>query len=156
VPKPEESPLERAIRTCGEKLTVSSIKLLDPKGGKSTLYFDNPRREPFIKITVDGCVVKKSAPGSRCDYLVLDPVGKEHYVELKGQKVLEAEDQLESSIRRLSANPTGGAKRCFIITSRVPQLTSDIQRMKRRFKRDYSAILTVANSPYRYSPDRAG
>jgi len=128
------------------KTATSSSKIVcEEKASKIT--FVNASHQEVIKILVDGCAITE---GARCDYLVLNGQGKEHFVELKGSDVSHAVEQLEASINILSANPRS-EKLCFIVSSRCPLLTTKIQDLKARFKKKYNATLIIKSRIYEHN-----
>ena len=107
------------------------------------MIFLNSARKTIKVIAVDGCAV---TTGGRCDFLVKDEKNYEHFVELKGNDVLHACEQLETSIRNLSENPTQAAKHSFIVPSRVfPAIRTTVQNLQSRFKLRFNCKLVVKN-----------
>jgi hypothetical protein len=109
---------------------------------KSRMVFQNPARKKLRRVQVDGCL---AIDGIKCDFLVISETDFEHFVELKGADVRHAADQLSATIARISASVTVAAKHCFIVSTRCPLLTPEIQNLKKRFKKRYNATLTIKN-----------
>jgi hypothetical protein len=118
---------------------------------KSKITFLNPDRITVIKIKVDGCVIKKDDPALRCDYVLIPRDDIEIYIELKGHAINHAVDQIKSTIKKLSGNPTKLRKLCFIISTRVPKQGTDIQKLQVQFKKEFNASFRVKNTPDTYN-----
>ncbi|WP_287298101.1 hypothetical protein [Moorena sp. SIO2C4] len=117
------------------------------KENNSKLTFRNPKRDKILLITVDGCAISDDE-NKRCDYALVCSNGVEIYVELKGSKIKHAFEQIESTIKLLSDNPQTIKKWCFVVSTRVPKLTTNIQNIKSKFKNKYNATLIVYKTPY--------
>lgn len=116
---------------------------------RSKLTFLNPKRDKIRIIKVDGCAIVDNKT-LRCDYLLVPTNKVEIYVELKGSKIKHAVEQIESTIRLLSDNPQKIKKLCFVVSTRVPKLTTTIQQLKIKFSKHYNASLIVNNTPDTY------
>ncbi len=127
-----------------EKINQNSkIVISDPgsKNSKSKFRIDNPKKLKIRVIKVDNCVIKQ---GIRCDYLVILPNSLEIYIELKGKDIGHAAEQIEASIKKLTVS-LSAKKLCFIASTRCPLTSPQIQKLKKNFKRDYNATLTIKN-----------
>jgi|SRR5665213_3891123 len=105
----------------------------------TTLYFLNATERLVEQIEVDGCAI---TAGKRCDWLIRlnDDVSKEEiYVELKGSKVYDAVEQLQATMRQLSANRTQFSKRCLVVIARSPMTGTDVQKYKVQFQRLFNS-----------------
>lgn len=113
------------------------------KSSRSRFVIRNRDRVCVRVIDIDGCVITE---GLRCDYLFI-PIGDpaEIYVELKGSGVRHGIRQIEATIPQVSEDARKSPKHCYIVSNRVPKVQTDVQRAKVRFRRDYSAVLTVKN-----------
>ncbi|NEO40489.1 MAG: hypothetical protein F6J90_30780 [Moorea sp. SIOASIH] len=109
---------------------------------RSKLTFLNPKRDKIRIITVDGCAIVDNKT-LRCDYALVCSNGVEIYVELKGSKIAHAFKQIESTIKLLSDNPQKIKKLCFVVSTRVPKLTTTIQQLQRKFKKNYNASFCI-------------
>lgn len=120
-----------------------NIVISDPgsKNNKSKFRINNPNRLEIRVIQVDNCVIKQ---GTRCDYLVILPNSLEIYIELKGKDVGHAVEQIEASIKQLTSS-LSGEKLCFVASTRCPLTSPQIQKFKKKFKRDYNATLKMKN-----------
>lgn len=114
------------------------------KEGRSKLTIENADRVDATKVIVDGCQIKE---GKRCDYLYLIKE-KEIYIELKGQNIKYAFEQLETTIRRLSMDVRNGDKLSIIICTRSPLTSASIQQYQIQFRKNYNSDLLVKSSPY--------
>jgi hypothetical protein len=113
----------------------------ESKNKYSKFRLENPQKSKIRIIRVDGCVIKQ---GIRCDYLIILPNELEIYVELKGKDVEHAVKQLESSIKKLTKN-LFSEKLCFVASTRCPINSPQIQKLKKNFKRNYNAKLSIKN-----------
>ena len=109
---------------------------------RSRMVFNNPARKELRRVQVDGCL---NIQGIKCDFLVISEADVEHFVELKGADVRHAADQIEATIAIASANPKNSAKHSFIISTRCPLTTPEIQNLKARFKKHFNSSLTIKN-----------
>lgn len=123
-----------------EQITQQPILVLEES--RSKMIFSNSARKGLRKVKVDGCLQIK---GIKCDYLVISETAVEHFVELKGADVRHATAQLEATIQITSSNPKNGKKHCFIVSTRCPLLTPEIQNLKARFKKLFNSSLTIKN-----------
>ncbi|MFC2092516.1 hypothetical protein ACFLSV_01325 [Bacteroidota bacterium] len=130
---------------CEKKVTHKKIVLEE---NKSKITFNNPKKQFVRVILIDGCVIKS---GVRCDNLVIDNISIEYFVELKGSDVNHAVDQIIRTIELTSNNPKSQHKYCFIISSRCPLLSPEIQILKKKFKKCYNAILIIKNTYYEHN-----
>ena len=132
---------------CQESNSNSKMPLRE---NKSEIVFSNPDRATIIKIKVDGCVIKDKQT-LRCDYALILSSNIEVYIELKGYNLNHAFKQIESTIQRLSDNPTKLKKVCFVIATSIPPTPiSRIQNQKTHFKKTFNADLHIQKTPYEY------
>ncbi|NEO98798.1 MAG: hypothetical protein F6K58_08995 [Symploca sp. SIO2E9] len=135
----------KSFPDCEEHRYDKSIVL---KENQSKITLKNPKGLDILVITVDGCAIKE---GLRCDYVVIPNLDSEIYIELKGRDISHAIKQLENSIKILSDDSKKKRKICFIISSRCPKMSTEIQKFKKNFKRDYNATLTIKNINYTHN-----
>jgi hypothetical protein len=137
------------MENCTEKTSDKIIVISDPKGrSNSKMRFLNDNQRIVSKITVDGCV---EVPGKKCDFLLIDHNGTEHFIELKGKKIEDAVMQIKNSMKHISKNKKS-QKFSFIICSRVPtEARTDIQGWKSEFIIDYNSILIIHNKQYTHT-----
>ncbi len=124
------------------------IVISDPgsRNSKSKFRLNNPNKLKIRVIQVDDCVIKQ---GTRCDYLVILPNSLEIYIELKGKDIKHAVKQIEVSIKQLTSS-FSDKKLCFIASTTCPLTSPQIQKFKKKFKRDYNATLTIKNGEISY------
>jgi hypothetical protein len=135
----------KRIKECTETKKDSKILLTE---NRMKMTFLNSNRKVVKVVTVDGCAITK---GIRCDYLVINERDDEFFVELKGTDIRHACDQLATSIKQLSANPTQKAKHSFVISSRVsPAIRTNIQILQIRFKNNFNCRLIVKNQQHEF------
>ena len=109
---------------------------------KRVVCEENQRQITFVnkdeieatKLHVDGCQIDDD--GVRCDYLVVSEKG-ENYIELKGSDINHAVKQITRTIQSLSQNPKEASKRSFVISTRCPLSSAEIQVIE---KKDGTAI----------------
>lgn len=116
---------------------------------KSKITFLNPKRIKVLKIKVDGCVIQDNE-SLRCDYILIPDPEIEIYVELKGNDVAHAVEQIEATIKTLSENVQNKKKLCFIVSTRVPKLTTSIQQIQSQFKKKFNASFRVKSGQDTY------
>lgn len=128
---------------CSFSSTDSKIKCEE---NKRKITFNNKNRESVQKITVDGCQITE---GVRCDYLV-KYFKREYFVELKGEDIKHAFDQLSRSISILGTNNC--EKRIsYVISSRSPLASAQIQNMRLKFLKQFKSDLIVKNNSFEVS-----
>ncbi len=111
----------------------------------SKITFLNNKKLNIRNILVDNCLITN---GLRCDYLLILPDNKELFVELKGHNVQHAIKQIEQSIETISKNKAQNPKASFIISTRCPLASAEIQNYKKIFKKKFNCELIIKNSPY--------
>ncbi len=120
--------------------TDSKIKCEE---NKRKIIFNNQHRSEVEKITVDNCQITS---GVRCDYLIKHEQ-KEYFIELKGEDIKHAFVQLTRSILQLGSNDCQ-VRKCFVISSRSPLTSAQIQNERVLFKRKYKSDLIVKNKNF--------
>lgn len=128
--------------------TTSTNKIFTFKERRSSLTLENIDQVPSTKIDVDGCEIDDD--GIRCDYLHIAK-GIEMYIELKGQDIKHAMNQLERTMKMLSSNFQKQVKLSYIICTRTPLITTEIQNYDRLFRSKFNSKLIVKSSPYKDS-----
>jgi hypothetical protein len=83
----------------------------------------------------------------RCDYALFEENGTEHFVELKGSDIAHACTQIAATIKQLSRNTA--QKRAWIVSSRVPQDDTSINKAKLHLKKQ-NVKLDIKNSQHSY------
>lgn len=123
---------------------TSKNKIFIYKERRSSLTLQNNDEVMSTRIVVDGCEVQE---GIRCDYLH-KAKEIEMYIELKGQDVLHAIAQIERTICLLSEDVRRQKKVSYIICSRSPLASTQIQKYDRQFREKYNSKLIIKSSPY--------
>lgn len=131
----------KSLPECEEYKSDAKIVLQE---NKSKITFLNPNQVKILTIRIDGCVIKDDEI-LRCDYAIIPCDEVEIYVELKGSNVLHAVKQIESTIYLLSDNPQKIKKLCFVVSTRVPKLTTSIQQLQSQFKKKFNASFRIKN-----------
>lgn len=127
--------------------TTNKNKLVVFQENRSKLTIENSKQVKATKVEVDGCEITS---GIRCDFLYLINE-TELYIELKGQDLEHALEQLEATIKKLSKNPKKLKKKSFIICTRSPLNSASIQNHRVKFKKHFNSDLIVKSSPYKHS-----
>jgi hypothetical protein len=130
--------MSRFNPNCFEDVNHSKIVFEE---NRSKIIFNNPQKAPVCKVTVDSCQITE---GIRCDFLLVEPK-KEHYIELKGEDIEHAVEQLSRSIKELSPGPPDFSKASYIISARSPLSSPEIQILKAKFKRNFNSELIIKN-----------
>jgi hypothetical protein len=113
---------------------------------QSKLVFSNPRRLEVCILQVDECAIQE---GLRCDYaLSVENLEEEFYIELKGRDVQHAFKQIESTIQSISSDTQQQPKICFVISTRCPISSPEIQIIRKKMKKKFNAELVVKNTPH--------
>ena len=126
---------------CAEDRCDKKIVLQE---NKSKITFLNPNQEKILIIKVDGCEISGNET-LRCDYALIPSDEVEIYVELKGSDIVHAVEQIKSTIRLLSDNPQKIKKLCFVVSTRVPKQTTNIQQLQSLLKKNFNASFRVKN-----------
>ncbi len=126
---------------CEDNRNDSRIVLQE---NKSKILFLNPKKEDIVVVHVDGCAIDDPET-LRCDYALIPCDDVEIYVELKGSDVQHAVKQLESTLKLISDDYRQTKKLCFIVSTRVPKQTTNIQKIQSNFKKKFNADFRVKN-----------
>ena len=121
-----------------------SIFSFKDKKRKSELRLINTDKVESTTIHVDGCEI---TDGIRCDYLHLAK-DLEIFIELKGQDLQHAIKQIERTIDLLSSDAKKLEKISYIICTRSPMTSTEIQNYNKQFKKKYNSRLIIKSSPY--------
>jgi len=71
---------------------------------------------------------------------------RETFVELKGSNINKAIKQLEDSIFKVSQQANTAEKSAFVVCTRSPLNSAEINVIRRLFKKKYNATLIVTKS----------
>lgn len=125
--------------------TTSKNKIFTFKEQRSVLNLENVDQVDSVKIIVDGCEINDA--GIKCDYL---HIAKEieMYIELKGQDLIHAMNQIERTIKMLSTNVQKQKKISYIICTRSPLSSTEIQNYDRKFREKFNSKLIIKSSPF--------
>lgn len=113
----------------------------DEDGNDRKITFLNPKGYSVIKVKVDGCYIKDQRQ-NKCDWLVIAN-HVEHFVELKGANLPQADIQLTATIERLSLDAKNREKYAFVIVTRVPKQGVRVQDLQAKYRKRYNARLVV-------------
>ena len=119
----------------------------------SKMIYHNPKKKKCRKIQVDGCVITE---GLKCDKLLLysddEEKAVESYVELKGEDVPHAIDQILATIPQIHKD--GSKVQAFIVpTNYSPKVSDKRMRMIQELKKKYGkgSQLTIKNRKCEYT-----
>lgn len=134
-------------QACIQYTNASKIKFEE---NKKKIIFCNTKQKDCLKIQVDGCAIKK---GNKCDNLLKegkrDEEGPEYYVELKGEDVGHALEQIKQTIHTIHNDHS--PMMAFIICTNVsPSLSTKIQQFKSQLKKKYNATLIIKERQLEY------
>jgi hypothetical protein len=119
---------------------------------KRKAKFANPESKKFVITRVDDCII---TDGIRCDYLVTKSGVASIFVELKGNDVDHACDQLESTVANELVSKLLEKRLGFVIVcSKYPKIDTTIQRAKNRIAGKYKAILQVHSHEGNYEVEK--
>lgn len=127
-----------------ECTTITKQKIITFSEKRSTLILRNTHQVPAKCVVVDGCQITS---GIRCDHLMIAK-DVEHFIELKGQDLMHAIEQLITSIKTLSSNASKQQKISYIICSRSPLNSAAIQNLRLNFRKHFNSDLIIRSSPY--------
>lgn len=125
--------------------TTSKNKIFVFSEQRSQLTLKNKDEVSSIKIHVDGCEIDDD--GIRCDYLHLAKE-IEIYIELKGQDILHAMNQIKRTISLLGSTNKTQKRISYIICTRSPLASTEIQNFDRQFRSQFNSKLIVRSSPF--------
>ncbi|MBR5594653.1 MAG: hypothetical protein IKW46_11365 [Bacteroidaceae bacterium] len=125
-------------------ITETNQSVIKFEEKKSVVKFNNPKRLTYKMVAVDGCALTE---GVKCDNLLCSAdEQEERYVELKGQNIKHAIEQLATTIVKLGE--FSFRRYAYVSCTKVaPQIRTDIQAALLRFKKDFNATLLVKTSP---------
>ncbi|MBK1990191.1 hypothetical protein A0J48_022140 [Sphaerospermopsis aphanizomenoides BCCUSP55] len=127
------------LEQCSEKICHKNILIEEKKSSK--INFSNENLIEITKIQVDGCL---DIQGVKCDWLlIINEPYVEIYIELKGSDVEHAFEQVENTIKIISKNYKKVTKYCYIVTTRCPLNSAQIQVKAKSFKSKYNAVLKI-------------
>lgn len=111
----------------------TSNPLIVFKEKKAKIAFQNTARKEYQRITVDGCVIKD---GNKCDFLLVsNEHGDQYFVELKGEDVNHAVEQLETSMEQLLDKRRNIIHKAFVVSSNSGmKIDTHRQVIEKRFK----------------------
>lgn len=129
------------MRDFGECAEISNDPVKVFQERKSKITFHNNKRKRINKVDVE-CLKLK---GKSCDGLLLELENNniEHFIELKGNKVLYAVKQIQNSIILISSDPKRQVKYSYIASTKSPSFDSNISKIKRLFKKEYNSSFTI-------------
>ncbi len=130
-----------------ECTTRTKQKIITFSEKRSILILNNTNQVEATCVVVDGCEITS---GIRCDHLMLAKE-IEHFIELKGQDIMHAIEQLITSIKTLSSNAAKQPKISYVICTRSPLSSAAIQNLQVQFRKNYNSQLIIKNSPCRTS-----
>jgi transposase-like protein len=129
------------INSCNK---IKNSKIIKVSENKMEFRIKNNSSFMINLVRVDGCYIKS---GKKCDYLfeILDNNNllKVFYIELKGQHIKEAIEQLEETLKYCLSFHKNIDRSCYIIASKVPKATTSTQKLKKEFRRKNGVMLYI-------------
>lgn len=138
------------FKRCSES---SSNKDIPVKENGMIFRILNPQQRKVCKLKVDGCLIQNSDKRIRCDYMfeIGDPRSLVCYVELKGNDINKAYEQLEASLGYFKDRHSKCTKECYIVASRVPRATAHTQILKLNFLKKNKCQLFIGTKEFKKS-----
>ena len=124
---------------------TSNNKVFAFSENRSSLTLLNKDEVSSISIHVDGCEIHDN--GVKCDFLHIAK-DIEMYIELKGHDISHAMNQIERTIGLLSADKKKQKKISYIICTRSPLTSTEIQLFDRKFREKFNSKLIIKSSPF--------
>ncbi len=121
---------EFVFKECGRKLTLRNVNQVESR-----------------KIKVDDCAIKDKFE-IKCDYLLIAE-GNEIFIELKGTDIDHALKQIENTIRLIGKKSDIGNRKAYIISTRVPLSSSEVQVLQSRHRNNFKSKLIIHSSPHK-------
>ncbi|RAJ06575.1 hypothetical protein LX64_01702 [Chitinophaga skermanii] len=132
------------MKNCKE---TSNNKVFTFTERQSKLTLLNKDEVSSTKVHVDGCAISDN--GVKCDYLhLVEDKNLEIYIELKGQDLRQAMKQIERTISILGSKKQQQKLKSYIICSRSPLASTEIQQYDRTFRKHYNCQLIIKSSPF--------
>lgn len=134
---------------CVESMNVGKITV--EENGKSATFL-NKKREEFLKIRIDDCVIKS---GKRADWLVEKiPENKAVIIELKGKKVKHALEQIEATVIFLKDRKYKKKIAGLIVYRSCPDINTIMQIAKDKFLKKYAMRIHSVSKNEEYIFDK--
>lgn len=131
-------------------ITSRTDQIIVFKENKSVLRIANSSRDTIHCHKVDGCIINA---GIRCDWMMIhDPTQQEIYVELKGEDIKHAVDQICATIDALSSR--GAVRKGYIICTRSPLNSTEIQLISKKVRKSHGMVLRVRKTVHEESVER--
>jgi hypothetical protein len=130
-----------------DKCFKDNVTVAVEKKRRFEIVRKNNVSELICRIRIDGCLLTDNNI-KKCDWLfVLEKSKVMIFVECKGENVLDAIEQLKSTICKFKPIITNSkGNYAYVIPSNVaPAFTSKISIAKQRFKKDYNCTLRIKN-----------
>lgn len=125
------------MKNCTNK---SNRRLFVFEENRSKFTLENTDLVESIEIKVDNCEITS---GKRCDALHRAK-GYDRFIELKGQDIKAALEQIEATIPILREK--GNSIKSYIICTRNPLISSEIQNLKKKHRTKFNSELIIHSS----------
>jgi hypothetical protein len=126
-------------------------KLIVCEENQTKITFRNTSRVTVEKIRIDGCVITNNAV-KKCDYLLLCAEKKKAiFVELKGNKVKTAIEQLSATLdNEIVKEPLAQyTKRAYAVVTKIPALFQNAQEgFNKKYKGECTLIVVTSSHTY--------
>lgn len=125
----------------GNCCETTNNRLITLQEKRSKVIINNNDTKDINIIRIDGCVVTND---TACDYMVVNN-NTEHYIELKGCDIIRAIEQIATTIDKISEKSAKIPKHSYIVTSRCPLASTEIQKQRIIFSKKLNSTLTIKN-----------
>jgi nitrogenase subunit NifH len=117
-------------------ITTVTDKILVFSENKSEFRIENDNQRKIEKHKVDDCLIKGNE-FLKCDWLAVDvETKKEVYIELKGEGVKHAVNQILSSVEKLTKDKKS-KKLGYVICTRSPLNSTEIQTLTKQVGKQF-------------------
>jgi hypothetical protein len=118
-------------------------KVLSLTEKKKTMRFENPGGHPLDAVSVDDCWLQQK---TACDFLVLDWKGRPYLVELKGDNIKRALEQLEATLLALIPTRIQDPIPCFLVAREVSIPRAEIQNREKKLRKNWPQASIISKS----------
>ncbi len=148
------SKINSKYKNCCSEKSDKRIILKSKRNKKVKFIGINNERKIFLQIDLDKFKEIENWKGLITDYILIDDEKNNHfYIELKGQNIKHAIEQIKASIKDVRPNiiniDMSDDNYAFIIATAIPKQTK-IQREKQKFKKDFKVILQIKTNQQKF------
>jgi len=118
------------------------------KQRKSKSIFIGINKDKAEIIKIEDVDKHLNIKGKACDFLIVNTESDNAYfIELKGKEILHAIEQLQNTISEVKKNynTNFANKKSFVIATKCPIASKDLNNLKRKFRKETKSTLTIKN-----------